>query len=549
MKVDPALRSAVRTGWVRPAERRKGQDHLAVQAVSAHVYAELVPGLTNVTDRISYYSFYPWLLWAYEKEDKRADSAGLVEVVRRAECAVTFVAALHSLQDDDPETHVGGLTGRLTLGPAARLLIDGAKARLSEFATQEATEQRYFKNRLGGLGQYYLGPLRQVGVLAGDARSGVRYTRERGAVLAELVDAHVDRAAFFRVLRGDRVDEKTLSGIGEFCPCRLEKSTAERDALRDLVLNRRQTAFFEPSGEARRETVALLLDVASSSAEEEAAPALAVSLLDAAYAGALRGRGPWRLPAPLERARRRWAAYQRHELLSVAVQGLFWAGLAELQEHGGRIPSAESYGAWFARAFERALGGRPGRPFTEFLQRESQRLSPLNEVESKDHELRLGDRVLEAFQAGDRQGAVKAALRVLAALLAREDGNSPYADLQFPGGYFDAYEINLHTLRRHWQDGWRSLGAGDWLRWLGAKWGVLAHLRIALRKLHYESLETFKIIPHDGGLEVVEAPDVGWTNPRLAQLTRALVDLGLLDRMHGLTEAGGRVREELHASD
>ncbi len=40
----------------------EGLDHLGIQVVSVNLYGLLLPGITNVTDRARYYSFYTWVL-------------------------------------------------------------------------------------------------------------------------------------------------------------------------------------------------------------------------------------------------------------------------------------------------------------------------------------------------------------------------------------------------------------------------------------------------------------------------------------------------------
>jgi hypothetical protein len=34
----------------------EGLDHLGIEVVSAHIYGQLLPGITNVTDRARYYA-------------------------------------------------------------------------------------------------------------------------------------------------------------------------------------------------------------------------------------------------------------------------------------------------------------------------------------------------------------------------------------------------------------------------------------------------------------------------------------------------------------
>ncbi|MBK7859639.1 MAG: hypothetical protein IPJ65_13680 [Archangiaceae bacterium] len=61
------VRAIPPVAWVRPPEPIRGLDHLGVQAPCIALYGQLLPGITNVTDRARYYSFHPWLLWSFEK--------------------------------------------------------------------------------------------------------------------------------------------------------------------------------------------------------------------------------------------------------------------------------------------------------------------------------------------------------------------------------------------------------------------------------------------------------------------------------------------------
>ena len=46
-------------GWVEPAKPIRRLDHLGVQVPGIVLYAQLLPDITNVTDRARYYSFHP----------------------------------------------------------------------------------------------------------------------------------------------------------------------------------------------------------------------------------------------------------------------------------------------------------------------------------------------------------------------------------------------------------------------------------------------------------------------------------------------------------
>ena len=155
--------AAVETvAWVRPPEPIRGLDHLGVQAPCTALFGQLLPGITNATDRARYYAFHPWVLWSFEKRYKDHSIDEFRRVLRRAECLFALIAIRHArkLGDSDDGRHGKAMVGREKL-----LRIEEASDfSLDEYAALEGPN-RYFKNKLGGLGQYYFGPLRDLRVL------------------------------------------------------------------------------------------------------------------------------------------------------------------------------------------------------------------------------------------------------------------------------------------------------------------------------------------------------------------------------------------------
>lgn len=68
---------------------------MGIQNSSITVYGLLLPGLTNLTGRLRYYSFYCWLLYEYTKEYRRNGRERTVRdqqnFIRRAELAMAFL--------------------------------------------------------------------------------------------------------------------------------------------------------------------------------------------------------------------------------------------------------------------------------------------------------------------------------------------------------------------------------------------------------------------------------------------------------------------------
>src|SRR5579863_2132520 len=103
-------------GWVEPATPIRGLDHLGVQAPCIALYAQLLPGITNVTDRARYFSFYPWVAWSLDKRFPTISEGRYVELYRRADCLYTLIAAQES-KISESVRQAEAMIGRLRLLP------------------------------------------------------------------------------------------------------------------------------------------------------------------------------------------------------------------------------------------------------------------------------------------------------------------------------------------------------------------------------------------------------------------------------------------------
>lgn len=539
---------SVTTAWVKPPHGITGQDHLGVRAPCEGIYKQLLPGITNVTDRARYYSFYPWLLWAFEQHNGKLKRQPFFHTLRRADCLFTLIAGWHDSNGGKNSRIHNSMIGAKTLFPAVE---EGESLRLSTYATTDETGQRYFKNVHGGLGQYYLGSLREVGLMLGGSHGeDITYTTERGLVLAQAFDAGVERRRFFEVLEADKVTIDILEELQSFCACRLAENEPERQALAELFFNRQGAFYDEHGGERRRSSLMLLLNLAMSVEQS-----LDARLFRAcAYGGALPGGGAWTLPPALERYRLGWQLYHRSELLAIAAQGMFWAGLSELREQGVELESSEAYGRWFVDTFADRLKRRANEPFVTAVTRTKDALPPLEAWEDDAHEVQLGWRIFDITSGRDasnlRAEILEHSLDTMLALAAR-DTDEDLSDSVFtpPPQTFIDHPINLLQFRRHTGQTWKNMSVGETLGWLAARWGVDIHLRVALGKLRYRSEDTFRIKPVEGRLVVKEAPPPSFTSPRLKQALQILHDINALDtdaetRAASVTPLGYELLEE-----
>jgi hypothetical protein len=133
-----------------------GLDPLGLQNPSGQMYSYLLSGLNNVTAHIRNYSFYCWLLDEYAQRIQSTDPEAQKTFIRKAEYILALVAYHAGIE---------GVSGSLFV---KRLVDDG----VSLFVLNEGiynkegkTSNTYWQFPFGVFGQYYVGSLRQIGLI------------------------------------------------------------------------------------------------------------------------------------------------------------------------------------------------------------------------------------------------------------------------------------------------------------------------------------------------------------------------------------------------
>jgi hypothetical protein len=476
-------------------------------------------GHYNVTDRVAYFSFGPWFAWAFANRHPKGTAAQFVEMLRRAEVLLTLIGARHGLETDADhfEEHGGSLVGVNTLRKIVEQAPDNHAIKPSDYALLEDSDLRYFKNRRGGLGQYYLGSLRDEYYLLDDRKAGViDFTFERGRPMAEAFDIGVDQDAFFKCIEQDHVTVRGLDKLLMFCPCQLRSKdrSAERALLSTTVLG--DSSELSENASARRHSLALIVEFLNSANSCEAAFIPADEFLTSCYSLILPDGRPWLLPAPLVPTAKLWSFYVRNEMLSIAMQRLFREALGIIERETPRLRTVEEAAVWCASR----------EPFDQALKQ----LKFIADVNSERHEVSLWDKALgDSDAVCDR---LVAAIRLAATLVVRP-GALPDNFERATGATalrLNHYPINIESFSARARDSWPRMSLAEWLSDTLC-WTMSTHRQVALRKLAQSGDDTRRLRMGDDGLYFEgDLIDVVRTQPRLVQAFRFLRDLGLVAR-------------------
>lgn len=161
--------------WGENVNLITGLDPLGLQVTSEATYATMLPGLSNLTNRLRYYGFYCWLIDFYFKKEKKGNQTEQYRFIRRAELMIAI-----AMQSQRPE--ITQITGSLF---AANLIKDEQSTyNLAEGADKDnGNEKTYWKYASGAFGQYYFGALQALSL-------AVRYENDKGDIIFNITQPH-----------------------------------------------------------------------------------------------------------------------------------------------------------------------------------------------------------------------------------------------------------------------------------------------------------------------------------------------------------------------
>lgn len=245
----------------------RGLDPLGLQNTSDATFSQLLPGLNNVTGRIRYYSFYSWIFDVYSKVIGSTNPEDQKQFIRRAE----FIIALASQYIEGDASSIPGSNYAkqeiIFKGNVQHNLQEGT------FNEDGSTEKTYWNYGTGAFGQYYLGSLRDIGIISErDNHIGV-YVRTNkrednsisGEELAEAFESNISpsiKSLFLKCISEGIISDNQLKDLlPEFDLTTIPKDSDEQSLLIKLLLQKDFPLRIEETPKTlRNQTIKHLLD-------------------------------------------------------------------------------------------------------------------------------------------------------------------------------------------------------------------------------------------------------------------------------------------------
>lgn len=490
-----------------------GLDPLGMQRPIEVVYQSLLPGISTITLRLRYYSFFCWLLETYAKRrELTTDYEAFRRFHRRAEALYALISA-----KSGAETGVTGIewaNRQLALVGNQR---GDAVVPFDVGADPDAAENlRYLRNRGGAFGGIYASQMQDMGLLKlDDPEMPIPFCKQAALPLATAFQDTVGEKAklFLSVVDQGSVTLGELDQLAVFLPSKILDGSAEQQHLASILFGRHHSAT--DMDQTRRQSLQMILQLAEQLKRPPKAEEAKWVWLGAASSKDV--------TLPDTDLRKVWALYQVGDLLRMAYEVLLSASLHALNEQAAqRLPLP----VVVARVL--TLADPPTTiPLGDWMQ------SELSGQNLEDGTKAAKQAMFAALAVGDMEAATKAASTLILSVIAiARTFDEPVVRWLGPGGHFQSVRSESEFLRDR-EERPAALAFAELVEWRVLK----RHLWVCSRKFRNQKAYTYLFEPDDGALRFRSFFYVGPSSPRIDQAVQFLRDLKCLDD-GGVTKLG-----------
>ncbi|NNM76495.1 hypothetical protein HJG53_06210 [Sphingomonas sp. ID1715] len=225
------------------------------------LYTDLLPGLTNVTNRLRYFSFYCWVVRQFELHRHTFKEDEWSIFIRRAEAVYALACQVGD------SVNALGMAGSLW---AARHIDVGDAFDFTEWTDGPGQDNQYLKASRGNFGQFYVASMQQMGMLMPTRERIQAVTPDHGLELAHAFGSACPDACerLLAAIETGKVSHDDCIAISEEAhPAYLNSDSQEATLLLRYLRGERPD---DPTAPARRATLWNVLNIVERTGTEDA---------------------------------------------------------------------------------------------------------------------------------------------------------------------------------------------------------------------------------------------------------------------------------------
>ncbi len=488
-----------------------GLDPLGMQRPIEVIYQSIVPGISTITLRYRYYSFFPLILKHYEEHIRHPDPDEFRAFQRRCEALFALICT-----HGEPEL---GITGSDWAGRTlSQARTQSGKTAIIDFsvgADPGADESlRYLRNKGGAFGAIYATQMSEMGLIhfpsAGDPNPNP-ICSDLALKLADAFSRELGATAgkFFEVVAAGEIALSSLQLFEAMKPSRLRLGGDEHILLTDILFGKSDT--HKESDLMRRRTLQMLLDVTATSNAIPRAEQVKWHWFE--NVPNLQGGNAREVP-------HLWFLYQACDLMRLAYEVILSAALTLLEAAPRRRMTLSDL-------TEELIG------FAMIVRDEAWEDFSFGLADGSMSVREHAQAMLSKMEEGETAEQVRLAVLLIAILYDRSSASANLIEEALSGAdYFQSLRTEVQFLDRS-----RAVPASHVIADLIRERILKRHMWVASRKFRNQKAYTFHMEPEEGQLRYRSHFRVSPSSPRLDQSLRFLHDIGLIDES-GITERG-----------
>lgn len=348
--------------WGKRFDKITGLDPLGQQNASEKIYSHLMPGITNLTNRIRYYGFYCWLLSEYvHLHENHFNQDDQRRFIRRAELSIALV--MNKLQPG-----VLQIPGSNTAVSLLEEHKNQSVIELKPYTDDPNANGSYWKYSSGAFGQYYAASIRQMGLIkemVSENQLVYMVTEESGKITGQKLANSFDKSLkleskqrFLNIIEEGKLPVQDIPLIYEFFNItKIKQDTDEWNDYYELLTGPDLPVLNEESDRHRYETIQIILE----KSEQNEKGLNSTDLLNELFEQGLA------INHKQFSTEFGWYQYRLNEFWQFACGTFFWSLLEFLSSEKNGIYKEETLIEEYTVKVCEEAGINPGTQFTEHI--------------------------------------------------------------------------------------------------------------------------------------------------------------------------------------
>jgi len=503
-----------------------GRDSLGLQTTSQASYSSLLPGLTNLTNRIRYYGFYCWLLEIYAKQVGDTSQKTQNQFVRRAE----YMIALIMKSENDQALQIPGSS---FASEEFNNRSQESSYDLSFGADIETGKNTYWKYSSGAFGQYYSGAMQTIGLIIHRDDSPVFVCTDiedesivSGTRLAKAFDKNITEKAkniFIKNIEQHSLNKADIELLfNDFTIIDIPRQSDEWLLYQQMIFSNDQPLIQNPDNKTffRRDTFSTVLSYINQVEDPKQWDMFTCELYKTKGVD---------FYGKETKSSYGWYYYQLNEYWHFGVETIFWSMLETLSIKYSQVPLPNLITEFHQQMIDSIIGNSLAKD-------EKQPFGDIIESLETEDVWNISEKIDEAVKNNDIKTALYYGVRLLFSIY--KENLSEFDKLKKFASYYrmerngdcvhGLEEFNLQI----------KISISETLKKFLLKNVINRHLEVAYRKMGSGVKNTLKFSYEDNNIKHIETIRPVWTTPRIYAMYRFFEDLGYIDSKGNLNSIG-----------